>query len=61
MNNGLIMLQFWQIRFQYFWRWGVTYGKNTGLGLFLCREIASITNILIDENGIEGEGAQFDL
>lgn len=55
------MVQLWQIRFQYFWRWGVTYGKITALGLFLCREIASITDILIDENGIEGEGAQFDL
>lgn len=37
------------------------YGKNTGLGLFLVREILSITGISIEEKGKEGEGAQFVL
>jgi DNA-binding response OmpR family regulator len=37
------------------------YGKNTGLGLFLVREILSITGISIQENGKEGEGACFEL
>jgi PAS domain S-box-containing protein len=35
------------------------YGKNTGLGLFLVREVLSITGLSIQENGIEGEGARF--
>ena len=35
------------------------YGKNTGLGLFLSREILSITGISIYETGIELEGARF--
>jgi PAS domain S-box-containing protein len=35
------------------------YGKNTGLGLFLAREILGITGIGIQENGIPGEGARF--
>ncbi len=35
------------------------YGKNTGLGLFLVREILSITDISIIENGKKGEGACF--
>lgn len=37
------------------------YGKNTGLGLFLVREILSITDITIEENGEEGTGARFEL
>jgi PAS domain S-box-containing protein len=37
------------------------YGKNTGLGLFLIREVLSITGISIQENGIEGEGARFEI
>ena len=37
------------------------YGKNTGLGLFLVREILSITGITIDENGHAGTGACFVL
>jgi len=37
------------------------YGKNTGLGLFLTREILSITGISIRETGIPGEGARFEL
>lgn len=34
-------------------------GKNTGLGLFLVREILAITNISIIEDGVPGEGARF--
>ena len=37
------------------------YGKNTGLGLFLVREVLSITGISIQENGVEGEGARFEI
>jgi PAS domain S-box-containing protein len=37
------------------------YGKNTGLGLFLVREILSITGISIVERGIFGSGARFEI
>ncbi len=37
------------------------FGKNTGLGLFLSREILSITKISITENGIPGSGARFEI
>jgi signal transduction histidine kinase len=37
------------------------YGKNTGLGLFLSREILRITDIGIRETGIPGRGARFEL
>lgn len=37
------------------------YGKNTGLGLFLAREILAITNITIRETGSEGKGARFEI
>lgn len=37
------------------------FGKNTGLGLFLIREILSITGITIQENGTPGEGARFGI
>jgi PAS domain S-box-containing protein len=37
------------------------YGKNTGLGLFLVREILSITSISIIENGIYGQGGRFEI
>ena len=37
------------------------YGKNTGLGLFLCREILAITGITLQENGVPGKGARFEL
>jgi PAS domain S-box-containing protein len=37
------------------------YGKNTGLGLFLAREILSITGITIAENGTPGKGARFEI
>jgi PAS domain S-box-containing protein len=35
------------------------FGKNTGLGLFLAREILSITGIEIRETGEPGKGARF--
>jgi len=37
------------------------YGMNTGLGLFLSREILSITAIAIRETGSAGSGARFEL
>lgn len=37
------------------------YGKNTGFGLFLSREILGITGITIAENGTPGKGARFDI
>lgn len=37
------------------------FGKNTGLGLFLSREILSITGITIKEAGGPGKGAQFEM
>lgn len=37
------------------------YGSNTGLGLFLIREILNITGITICETGIFGEGARFEI
>ena len=37
------------------------FGKNTGLGLFLSREILSITGIAINETGIPGKGARFEI
>ena len=39
----------------------IGYGKHTGLGLYLVREILGITNISIEETGSEGKGAQFIL
>jgi PAS domain S-box-containing protein len=37
------------------------YGKNTGMGLFLSREILAITGITISENGEPGKGARFEI
>jgi len=37
------------------------FGKNTGLGLFLSREILAITGITITENGVPGKGARFEI
>jgi signal transduction histidine kinase len=37
------------------------YGKNTGLGLFLSREILSITGIEIRETGEFQKGARFEI
>ena len=37
------------------------FGKNTGLGLFLSREILAITGITITEAGTPGKGARFEI
>ena len=37
------------------------YGMNTGLGLFLAREILAITGIAIRETGEPGRGARFEI
>jgi len=37
------------------------FGKHTGLGLFLSREILAITGITITETGIPGKGARFEI
>jgi PAS domain S-box-containing protein len=36
-------------------------GKNSGLGLFLIKEILAITRIMIRENGEPGRGARFEM
>ncbi len=37
------------------------FGKNTGLGLFLIREILAITGLTITETGEPGKGARFEI
>lgn len=37
------------------------YFQNTGLGLYLSREILAITKMEIQETGIPGEGARFEI
>lgn len=37
------------------------YGKNTGLGMFLAREILALTGIRIRETGTFGKGARFEI
>jgi PAS domain S-box-containing protein len=37
------------------------FGKNTGMGLFLVREILSITGITIQETGVPDRGARFEI
>jgi signal transduction histidine kinase len=37
------------------------FGKNTGLGLFLAREILAVTGISIRETGEPGKGARFEI
>ena len=37
------------------------FGKNTGLGLFLSREILAITGITINETSSPGRGARFEI
>lgn len=37
------------------------FGRNTGLGLFLSREILAITGIAISETGEPGKGARFEM
>jgi signal transduction histidine kinase len=36
-------------------------GRNTGMGLFLTREILEITGISISETGVFGKGARFEI
>lgn len=36
-----------------------SYGKHTGFGLFLAKEILSITGLVITETGEPGKGARF--
>jgi signal transduction histidine kinase len=36
-------------------------GKNTGLGLFLIREILSITGLTLKESGVYGKGVVFEI
>ena len=35
--------------------------RNRGLGLFLAKEILSITDLTIEENGVPGKGARFEI
>jgi PAS domain S-box-containing protein len=37
------------------------FGKNTGLGLFLAREILAISGVEIKECGLQGRGARFEM
>jgi PAS domain S-box-containing protein len=37
------------------------YGRNTGLGLFLSREVLDLTGMTIVENGEAGKGARFEM
>jgi len=37
------------------------FGKNTGLGMFLIREILSLTGMTICETGVPGSGARFEI
>jgi K+-sensing histidine kinase KdpD len=35
--------------------------RNRGLGLFLAKEILSITGLTIQETGVPGKGARFEI
>ncbi len=37
------------------------FGKQTGFGLFLAREILAITGIHMHETGVHGKGARFEI
>ena len=37
------------------------FGTNTGFGLFLSREILSITGLIIKESGVYGKGVRFEI
>ena len=37
------------------------FGRNTGLGLFLAKEILALTGITIRETGTFGSGARFEI
>jgi len=39
----------------------LSFGKNTGLGLFLIREILGLTDMKIHERGQFGHGARFEI
>jgi PAS domain S-box-containing protein len=38
-----------------------SYGKGTGLGLYLSREILTVTDLTIRETGVPGYGARFEI
>ncbi len=40
---------------------GKGYGKGSGMGLFLIREILGISGITIEENGLPGQGVRFEI
>ena len=40
---------------------GKGYGKGSGMGLFLIREILGISGITIEEKGVPGEGVRFEI
>jgi len=44
---------------QHLFQWG--FGRNHGHGLYLSREILSITGIELVETGVPGEGARFEM
>ncbi len=37
------------------------FGRNTGFGLFLVREILAITGMSVAETGFPGTGARFEI
>jgi len=37
------------------------FGKNSGLGLYLVREVLGITDMRIRETGVPGKGARFEV
>jgi signal transduction histidine kinase len=37
------------------------YGKGTGWGLFLAREILAVTGMTIAETGVPGKGVRFEV
>ena len=37
------------------------YGRHTGMGLFLIKEVLAITGISVTETGVHGEGARFEM
>jgi PAS domain S-box-containing protein len=37
------------------------FGRNSGLGMFMVREILSLTGITIRENGVPGTGSRFEI
>jgi sensor histidine kinase regulating citrate/malate metabolism len=37
------------------------HGKNTGIGLFIAKEMLSVNNMTICESGVEGLGSRFEI